>query len=363
MSFRLLDRNMLLRCLTGLFLLLPALPGHALVTCIGTAQQLSEALTSASTSTDTSILIKLRTGNYAAAAGGNFQTTMILSNQNIEISGGWSGSGNGCQTKSNDAADTIITGFSGAPALFVGMASGVSGSRLHVHDLTLSNTAYSGASAACLSASVSANSEALFERLQMVQCLAPNGTNSAGTLRNMGGVLTMRDVYVRASVARSNGGLSVSTSDGGASRLSHLSITNTASALSQSLISGLYIENLTSSTTYLSNSVIWGNDPDAGTADVFASGNDINLTRVHYGKLSGVTASNIAPGTGDPGFVAYNNPRPRADSILVDSGVDSPPGGYGSFDAAGGARVIGAAVDIGAFESDQLFTDGFQTAP
>jgi hypothetical protein len=67
----------------------------------------------------------------------------------------------------------------------------------------------------------------------------------------------------------------------------------------------------------------------------------------------------------DPGFAPGPlNLRLSADSPLVDAGLDAAPGGIGAFDVAGAARVHGAHVDIGAYETiDSIFADGFEAAP
>ncbi len=57
--------------------------------------------------------------------------------------------------------------------------------------------------------------------------------------------------------------------------------------------------------------------------------------------------------------MAPGDPHLRYDSLLRDSGVADPEGGSGSYDADGAGRVLGAGVDVGAFESDALFRDGF----
>lgn len=65
-----------------------------------------------------------------------------------------------------------------------------------------------------------------------------------------------------------------------------------------------------------------------------------------------------------PGFVARDggNYTLLPDSPAIDAGEASPPGGLGSFDAGGGMRIVGFAVDIGAHEFGSLtvFIDGFE---
>lgn len=49
-------------------------------------------------------------------------------------------------------------------------------------------------------------------------------------------------------------------------------------------------------------------------------------------------------------------------STAIDAGNDTPPGGLGTFDAGGGPRVVGAHVDLGAYEfpNPPIFRDGFE---
>lgn len=128
--------------------------------------------------------------------------------------------------------------------------------------------------------------------------------------------------------------------------------------------SGIVLLNFDAAVTYLSNSVSWGNDVDG--PDIWVHGPSIVFERVHSGTLVGVPDANIVPGSGDPGFIAPGNPRLRAGSPLVDSGIAAPEGGTGTFDADGFARVHGATVDVGAFEHDPeapgydlIFAHGF----
>ena len=42
--------------------------------------------------------------------------------------------------------------------------------------------------------------------------------------------------------------------------------------------------------------------------------------------------------------------RLQPTSLLINSGVDAPPGGTSALDAGGAARIQGVAIDIGAYE-------------
>src|SRR6478735_6022328 len=154
-------RRTFLRCLTGLVLLLSALPGHAFNACVSTAQQLRDALAAVATTTDANVQIKLRTGTYIQTpATGPFYAFMNRSNQTVEISGGWSGVTGLCQSSSFNPADTVIVGSTTGTALVVktsdtASSNAVSGNMLSVRDLTLSNNAFTQQSfGACLIATV-----------------------------------------------------------------------------------------------------------------------------------------------------------------------------------------------------------------
>ena len=90
------------------FLLSLALSSAAraeLVLCVSNASQLAQALTQASASSDSPIYIRLRSGTYQATAQtGGFILLVQHSDQFVEVSGGWSGTGSTCVTRSPNPA-------------------------------------------------------------------------------------------------------------------------------------------------------------------------------------------------------------------------------------------------------------------
>jgi len=205
------------------------------------------------------------------------------------------------------------------------------------------------------------NNDILLDRFQIKHCYAPNSVQGAGYLSNDGGSLTLRNTVVADGQALINGGLEIYTSAAGITYLSHLSITGATSTGPSSSISGLHIfVNDANSLTFLSNSVVWGNDPDAGVNDIELYGSNTFLSNVHYGTLNGMPAANTAPGTGDPGFQGANDPQLSGSSVLIDSGIANPLGGAGTLDVDGKPRVNGVAPDVGAYEVDYLFRANFE---
>jgi hypothetical protein len=64
----------------------------------------------------------------------------------------------------------------------------------------------------------------------------------------------------------------------------------------------------------------------------------------------------------DPAFVdaANGDFRLAAVSALIDAGTDMPLGGVAPADLDGSARAAGTHVDIGAYEFERIFRDGFE---
>lgn len=117
-----------------------------------------------------------------------------------------------------------------------------------------------------------------------------------------------------------------------------------------------------SSRLWLSNNIFWGNDADL---DLVLNGESrISLVSNNIGTRNSVT---LLPGSSgnlsvDPqfascGFVCLDRPLKRA-SPLVDAGENAPEGGMTLLDLLDGDRTVGP-VDIGAYELERLFEDGF----
>ncbi|NCT68358.1 MAG: hypothetical protein GXC76_12080 [Rhodanobacteraceae bacterium] len=341
--------------------------GHAAVWCVASAQELYDALEAAAASTDASNTIRIREGEYQQAPFQNYALRALHSNQSTEVSGGWSGPTGQCTVQKPIPARTRVVGMDGITAfgVFTGaLGSPVTNASVYVHDLTLSNAHFDTTMSlgACLASAVSTGNTAIFERIRIEQCIARGGTDVAASINNDGGQLIMRNVVVRNNVSYQNGGISISTTSGGSTRLSQISITNVRSLRTDADVSGIDLSGSTNSSVLLANSVVWGNEPNPAIPDILLRTDNISLNRVHFGKLAGTPGSNLSPGSGDPRFVAPGDPHLRANSPLVDSGAANPiGGGNGMYDVDGSPRTQGAAVDVGAFERDPdaIFINGF----
>ncbi|HEU4664997.1 MAG TPA: right-handed parallel beta-helix repeat-containing protein [Dokdonella sp.] len=118
---------------------------------------------------------------------------------------------------------------------------------------------------------------------------------------------------------------------------------------------------------WFSNNIIWGNDNASVDLSLYPGGtydlisNDIGS--YSGAPLGGASGGNVAvdPQFAGCGFLCFDTPLKRS-SPLVDAGDDTPPGGLPTSDPLGVPRIVGPHVDIGAYELDRLFADGFQAS-
>lgn len=115
---------------------------------------------------------------------------------------------------------------------------------------------------------------------------------------------------------------------------------------------------------YLANNNFWGNDGDDAVlltdADVPQILRNNNYQSVFTNGLDDSEGNISFEPHFEPGLFNF---APRRDSPLVDAGIE-PPGTVSFWyltdvDLRGTDRVVGPAVDIGAYENDRIFGNGF----
>ena len=116
-----------------------------------------------------------------------------------------------------------------------------------------------------------------------------------------------------------------------------------------------------------SNNIFWNNNPDGleNTYDLraespFRADLAADLFNNDVQAVHGTPGTDIGNRATDPLFVdPLRDFRLSVASPLINAGLDDPDGGLTSSDLAGSERVQGAHIDIGAFESEILYRNGF----
>ncbi|MBI2398689.1 MAG: hypothetical protein HYV17_12910 [Xanthomonadales bacterium] len=345
--------------LLGVVLALLALPGagHAFVRCVTTSEALTTALQDAYSTADAVSYILIAEGTYTSSDG--FSLTLVNPIQGINLVGGFSRPS--CATKVQDPASaTVLVGTPLFPALRVRTHEPAQVQNIYIADLSLRHPGYTGSlTGACLHVeNWKASHQVTIERVRIEQC---NATQRAAAQVGGPGTSIVRNLLLRDNATPK--AASFQAVSGGTLSLAQLTVVHNAGQIGLELISGG-----SGSKLFLSNSVVTSNAPNPFGTNIDAwhdALGEIRLERVHADIINGSPTANIAPSSGDPGFVSATDPHLRDDSVLVDSGVPNPTGNAGTLDADGKARVFGAAVDVGAFEyvPDALFSDGFETGP
>lgn len=181
--------------------------------------------------------------------------------------------------------------------------------------------------------------------------------NNQSTPPNSGGALYMDSqvIALTSNLFLANSGTGI-----GAAYLVNdfVANVNNNTFIANTLINGgLGALNLIGSGHYnLSNNILWNNEgtdvyDQSGAVDYWH--NDIGV-KGGFAPLSETGDFSVAPQF--DGFFSF---RPAPTSLLVNAGIDAPLGGIGANEAGGGTRLVGQHVDIGAYESDVLFRNGF----
>lgn len=342
--------------LAGLFAVAIAGPVPAAMFCVGNATQLNNALNSARNNGEHDD-VRMVPGVYTRqpdVAGGYMFSHTLENGRNFSLSGGWNAT---CTSQTRlDPAATVIDGQLTHRLLLIGNGADVSGD-VQLRNFTLQRgftTTPFGLFELSLTNASPAN--AWFDNLRFIDNVKL-GDNFIPPVRVTMGSGTLRvrsSVFVGNSTSRW-GALGVSSP--GYVYLNNNTIVGNV-VTGNNGKGGLILNG--DGIFALSNNLIWGNIDAAGEHDVYVGAANVTARSNHFGPIHGSFAVEQNSTWGDAKLVSFDEPRPRADSPLRNSGMANPSGGSTSQDASGHARVQEGTLDRGAFESEALLSSGFE---
>jgi hypothetical protein len=354
---------------------------HAATYCVGTTQELRDALNAAAAS-GADDEIRVRTGFYSVT------TRLVYSSPNggwmFVLGGYFPANGNDCGARNLDAGATVLDGGGVSPVMAIyfnpPQGSTPSGPRLGVDNLTLQNgmaTGFVRGGGLDISSFPDIYTEIWLDNL---------------IVRNNSGYFSGG---INASAARGLVRVANSFFDGNAAPTSasgQLAVNVNATNVSHGVVlanntfvngtcagdgfrgCGLGMIVCAGVNAQLSNNIFWNNAINDATIEgctIIGLGNGAvamayNRVPVISGSLA-PTISNaiaVAPDFVNPAAGNYTLPN---NSPYLNQGLGPIPiYSYNSFDVAGGRRVRSGVLDLGAFENqDAVFGNGFEnsTAP
>ncbi|MBL0163417.1 MAG: hypothetical protein IPP82_07155 [Xanthomonadales bacterium] len=319
--------------------------------CVNTVATLQSALTTSGTNGQDD-QINIVAGTYSlGAAGLQFGSSEANS---LTIFGGYTA---GCAQLTSAA--TKLDGQSLQRPLRIIQNSTSNSASVHVERLTFISGHASSETGGGLEV-VTTNAEV---RIESSRFLANHAEIASGALFvNTNGLIRLRNNLFFLNDATNIGALQLLTGNSVAYITGNTFVSNSTATTNG--VGAVNVGSTTGTHFWFCNNILWNNNANGG-ADLYASA-AVVLRNNDIGVLAGVAPDpmsqlnqNVDPQFAScSGFLCFSFELQRA-SALVDAGDDAPPDGTGSFDLAGKLRRIGAHVDIGAYEQDVLFRDGF----
>jgi hypothetical protein len=337
------------------------------IVCVSTSSDLANALTTLSTSTtDTNADdIRIRIGTYIAPAGG--WVGAVSNNHDLTVRGGFVDAA--CTQQSMVASLTVLDGNHAAGVMTIN-ANAIPNSTIVISSLTFQNGSGSSpfqSSAGGLKVGDPgpiAGGVVLIERNIFRHNVGVAGIG--GTLA-VGGLLAASDgqsLIVRGNLFFDNRAPNAAAvylySDNAIDVANNTFTGNLSTDTLQA--QRVIIDFFTATGMHLDNNIFWDNSVGAGIADIDVSGQfrHSTLRNNDIQSLIGTPASSTGALSVTPGFIGGENFRLSPSSPLIDAGVGNPSGGLSGNDLDGAQRVDGATLDLGAYESNYIFVDGFE---
>jgi hypothetical protein len=343
--------------------------------CVASSDALSAALATAEANGEDNE-IRIRVGTYEAPDAG-FHIDLFQAHHSLSVAGGFTDEA--CTEETHAASATVLDGRDAVRPLTIetSQSSGIADPE---HAITVSGLTFQHGSDALVGALKISDSGPIYGGIITVEgnAFLDNAT-ATGVLEGGPALLAATDgpdfaggtgLFVRNNLFARN------TAPNAPAVFvysnNHIDVSNNTFvgnvATDTTLDERVAFASFTFSGIDFSNNAFRDNNPDAtpATFDLHAT-NVTDLVDNALVAIAGTPRSEAGTIDADPRFVdaVHGDYRLAADSPLVDQGTDAPAGGAAAFDLDGAARIIGAHIDIGAYEheaptADTIFGDGFE---
>lgn len=341
---------------------LAAAPVAAETFCVTTAAQLQAAFTTAQSNGENDV-IRIRTGTYAAPQFGFKFDAIVSEDFDLEISGGWHPFGHlACGWHDEVPWSTLLTG-NGTTRVML-MQFGGTAANVRIGRLIFMNGHYESSNSAGLEITYAsgAGGNVTVERNVFL-----NNTSSLGSgllvMASGPKVAVVNNLFI---LNEANTNLSaVYMVNTGLQQQNEIAFTNNtviSNHLGQFASEDASAAYLVADSMLVINNNFWDNDGfdlDPGASGVRSIFNNNYESLRLYGTEDLEDNISVAPEY-ESGFLNFT---PVRSSALVDAGREplgiDPGWSLDDIDLNGAPRKIGLHADIGAFENDRIFVDGF----
>lgn len=297
-------------------------------------------------------VIRLVGGTYALTAG---LAMMTAETNTLDISGGWN-----ADCTQQTGGTTVLDGQ--GQFLVLSLESTVA-SDIHVSRIDFSNGYRPSVNADAAAGLVVRSLGNLLIEQNLLVLNQHDGSYTGGLYAYVGGAgtLTVRNnLFFGNSSPHAVGAADLYANGGGEAYVNgNTAVANQMTANGET--GGIFLRGTAHFT--LANNILWNNT--GGDLYIGVTGGTL-LRNDDIGVLAGFAAEPGSAGNLDVDPVFAGGPfnfRLASRSPLVNAGLDAPPGGAGTWDAAGAPRLQLPHLDIGAFETDVIFYSGWELLP
>jgi len=332
-------------CVLGAAFALSSAPAGAALFCVDTAAELVQAMLDASTN-GVDDEIRVVAGTYLPASTPNYTTGV---GQDLTLSGGWSPV---CVSQRPDPELTVVDGGNVRRGMTINVLGATATVAVRYLTFRNGNGGVNQGGGLDFGGSGGNTLHAILEHCIFEGNVAAAGgalqlSSDLGTLRMAGNLIVGND-------ATTNVGGATLTANGPSGEVVHNTVAgNTISGAGT--WGGLRLAG--TNPVVFANNIFWGNesvDLKFGNNDTyFIYSNDIGVQE--FDEAGG--ANNVSV---DPLFVGAGDYRLQSTSTLIDAG-DTVQAALPALDLAAGPRQLGLGPDLGAYESEHLFSDTFES--